>query len=625
MTLIHLSFLPAMAKVNYYSKLIIPLFSIFLYAPSAIAQVKISLEKTKATYATREAMYFKLNAPSGGEGSYQIYYDPRESNRIIKSGLLKLRPGRDTFIFYTHPNPGLVFFKATVNGVSNIQTVAFDPLSIKPLEAEPADFDAFWARQTAKLAAISSNPVVTQLNTLPNGSKLYLLQLDQIDNRKVYGYLCIPAGVGKFPAVISMPPYGNAPFQADNIVTTDFSEQSKAISLSLTIHNTPPNIIDPNAYFPDDLTNPETMYNRYMILAGIRAIDYLYSRPDFNGSLGVCGLSQGGGLAIMVAGLDKRVSALMASNPAHCEHQAWRYHQASGFPLYLKRAYNFNMDTTKVIKSVKYHDAMYFLKRFKGNLRLLVGYEDDVTPAASILAAYNQHSGQSAIVHMTHTGHNYPWAEYWMGRFDFFTHYLKDFKPAYTFKRTVTLNAGQDQMNIAAASVILKAEVKGEANIIPKLSYKWSKVEGPGTVFFFSPHALTTQASFNQAGTYTLRLTAEDDYLINDPNEGKYFMMNDYVTVQVSKATAVEESPEAQLIKVSPNPTQSTLQIDWSNGENYHTVRVLDTAGSLIFSEKLDSSQKNHVLDVSKLANGFYFIDMESVKGEHVIKKIVKN
>ncbi len=625
MTLIHLSCSPLKVRVHKYSKFIIALFLSFLYSAISQAQVKIFLEKPKASYAAREAMYFRLSAPSGGEGTYQIYYDPRESNTLIKTGTLKLRPGRDTFIFYTHPNPGIVFFKATVNGVSEVQTIAFDPLSIKPLEAEPADFDAFWARQKSKLAAIPLNPVVTQLNSLANGSKLYLLQLDQIDNRKVYGYLCIPSGAGKFPAIISMPPYGNTPFQADNIVTTDFSEQSKAISLSITIHNTPPNTIDPNAYFPDDLTNPETMYNRYMILAGIRAVDYIYSRADFNGSLGVCGLSQGGGLAIMVAGLDKRVSAMMASNPAHCEHQAWRYRQASGFPLYLKRAYNFNMDTTTVIKSVKYHDAMYFLKRFKGNLRLLVGYEDDVTPAASVLAAYNQHSGQSSIVHMTNTGHNYPWAEYWMGRFDFFSNYLKDFKPAYTFKRTVTLNAGQDQMNVAAASVILKGDVKGEMDIIPKLSYKWSKVDGPGNVFFFSPNALTTQASFNQAGTYTLRLTAEDDYLINDPNEGKYFMMNDYVTVQVLKATAVEESLEAQHIKVSPNPTQSTLLIDWSYGENYHTVCVLDTTGSLIFSEKLDSSLKNHVLDVSKLASGIYFIEMRNVKGDSIVKKIVKN
>jgi cephalosporin-C deacetylase len=588
------------------------------------AQVKISIEKPKATYATKEAMYFRLNAPTGGEGSYEIYYDPREPNKILKKGILKLRPGRDSFIFYTHPNPGLVFFKATINGFSETQVVSFDPLSIKPFDTEPSDFDAFWDTQKTKLAIIPQNPILTSLNTLPNGSKLYMLQLDQIDNRKVYGYLCIPAGTGKFPAVLSLPPFGTAPHQVDNVTTTDISEQSKAISLTLSVHNAPPNVIDPNAYFPDDLNNPETVYNRYMVLASLRAIDYLHTRPDFNGSLGVCGISQGGGLAIMVGGLDKRVAALMTSNPASCEHQAWRFGQASGFPSYLKRAYALKMDSTIAIKSAKYHDAIYFLKRFKGNLRLLAGYKDDVTPAVTGIAAYNQHRGQSALVHMTNTAHNNPWAEYWLGRFDFFNTYLKDFKYAFTAKRTITLNAGQDLVNVINPTIVLQGDVKGEAAVIKNLTYKWSKIEGPGTVNFFTPNALTTQVSFNREGSYLLRLTAEDDYLANDPIEGKYFTMTDYMMVQVSKATAVVESDEAQNISISPNPVQSTLQIAWFSNENYKSIKILDATGRQVLQENLDVLTKNHTLNVATLAGGFYLIEMENPKGGKVLKRMVK-
>lgn len=42
------------------------------------------------------------------------------------------------------------------------------------------------------------------------------------------------------------------------------------------------------------------------------------------------------------------------------------------------------------------------------------------------------------------------------------------------------------------------------------LTYAWSKVSGPGTVSFTNASALTTSASFSQAGTYVLRLTASD-------------------------------------------------------------------------------------------------------------------
>ena len=51
------------------------------------------------------------------------------------------------------------------------------------------------------------------------------------------------------------------------------------------------------------------------------AADYLASRPDFNGKdLAVTGGSQGGGLAIITAGAEPRVTLLAASVPALCDH-----------------------------------------------------------------------------------------------------------------------------------------------------------------------------------------------------------------------------------------------------------------------------------------------------------------
>src|SRR5205807_8449745 len=41
----------------------------------------------------------------------------------------------------------------------------------------------------------------------------------------------------------------------------------------------------------------------------------------------------------------------------------------------------------------------------------------------------------------------------------------------------------------------------------------WSKTSGPGTVSFTNPAAASTTASFSAAGTYVLRLTANDSAL----------------------------------------------------------------------------------------------------------------
>ena len=41
----------------------------------------------------------------------------------------------------------------------------------------------------------------------------------------------------------------------------------------------------------------------------------------------------------------------------------------------------------------------------------------------------------------------------------------------------------------------------------------WSTISGPGTVTFGNASAVDTTASFSQAGTYVLRLTADDGAL----------------------------------------------------------------------------------------------------------------
>ena len=596
-----------------------------LFSPLFVfSQVKISLEKVKATYDVNEPAKFKISSDSGGEGTYDLYYDVRDPRTIFKSGKLKLAAGGETTVTWANPEPGFVFLKATINGVSQIKAIAFDPLSIKPFDDEPSDFDAFWQKQKADLAAIPMNPVLNQTQTLPNGSKLYSLQLGNVDGRKVYGYLTVPAGTGKFPAVLVLPPFGDSPFPSDGLTNSDFSEKGNAISLLISVHNAPPNTVDPKSYQPDILTDPAKMYNRWMVLGGLRALEYLVSRSDFNGSLGVCGNSQGGGLAIMVAGLDKRVNAVLAANPAHCEHQGWRFKKANGFPMYLKRAYeNFTADTTACVKAVKYHDAVNFLKRYSGPLWVLAGYTDDVAPAATVLAACGQHRGPSVIVHEREMGHNYPWNEYWQGRFTFFEKYLTGFKNTTDYKKNFSVNAGDDQLD-ASDKPILRGSVKSDnAN----LTTRWTKIEGPGDVVFDDATALTTAAKFSQPGKYVIKLTAFDDYTINDSNDAKYLTAADYTTVNIAEARKNPQTTDPQnedLIKIRPNPTFASVKISWDSTLNYKLLRVVNPAGKLLITKDLDINKKSTEIDLYDSASGLYFIIFENAAGEILTKKLVK-
>jgi len=150
--------------------------------------------------------------------------------------------------------------------------------------------------------------------------------------------------------------------------------------MSLTVHNVPVGQADPNAYEPDNPANREQIYYRYAIAGAINVINYLQTRPDFD-KQNICamGVSQGGGLAMLLAGIDNRVNLLINSNPALNEHQGHKYDQASGFPYYLSDALIINSGQAgynATSSATKYYDALYANTRFKGQSYTLVGLED---------------------------------------------------------------------------------------------------------------------------------------------------------------------------------------------------------------------------------------------------------
>lgn len=73
------------------------------------------------------------------------------------------------------------------------------------------------------------------------------------------------------------------------------------------------------------------------------------------------------------------------------------------------------------------------------------------------------------------------------------------------------VDAGPDRVIFNTSNVNLGGSVTDDGIAgSSALTTSWTKVSGPGNVYFADAHALFTPASFSQAGTYVLRLTASD-------------------------------------------------------------------------------------------------------------------
>ena len=122
-----------------------------------------------------------------------------------------------------------------------------------------------------------------------------------------------------------------------------------------------------------------------------------------------------------------------------------------------------------------------------------------------------------------------------------------------------SVNAGPDQTISLPANAALDGTVTddGLPNPPGAVTTTWTKVSGPGTVTFADANAIDTSASFSAAGTYTLRLTANDSALTG----------SDDITVTVNapnQAPNVNAGPDqtislpANAASTGPSPTTAS-------------------------------------------------------------------
>ena len=81
-----------------------------------------------------------------------------------------------------------------------------------------------------------------------------------------------------------------------------------------------------------------------------------------------------------------------------------------------------------------------------------------------------------------------------------------------------------------------------------------------------------------------------------------------------SKIASAEFIAEA-LIKISPNPVHSLLHIEGLNGVESYELRVMNEGG-LVVQQTYIKNISSYEIDVSKLANGIYFLQV----GEERVK-----
>ena len=289
----------------------------------------------------------------------------------------------------------------------------FDPEAIRPTNFLPADFSRFWRQGTAELARI---PIDSRLKQVPQeevaGARRYLVSLANIEGSRMFGWLTVPEGKGSFPAVVYVmgAPGGIREYRTD---PRSAYAEAGMIVLAVNIHGIE---LGREQEFYEQLharrllgsfplqgcDDPYRYYYRRVVLGCIRALDYLCSREDVDSThLAVAGASQGGGLSLLTAGLDRRVKAVAVNVPAMCDHTGVLYGRPTGWPHLLERD-----NREEVVKTSGYFDGALAAGLIEVPALLTVSLLDEACPPTTVYAAYNNLKGLRRII--TYPGVTHP-------------------------------------------------------------------------------------------------------------------------------------------------------------------------------------------------------------------------
>lgn len=248
----------------------------------------------------------------------------------------------------------------------------------------PADFDAFWSQKLAEQAKIPINAQLTPVATDVPGVDLNMFALDALGS-KAHGYVAKPAKEGRFPAVIQLQYAGIYALNA----RADAQRAAEGwLMINVDSHDKLPS--DPAGDVPKGYqavgnTDREKSYFLNMYLRDSRALDYLLTRPDWDGkTIVLTGGSMGGQQSLMLAGLrPEKITAVLVCVPAGADSNGDLHERKAGYP-------NWAVSNPDVAKTALYFDTVNFASHIQAPVMAGMGFIDTISPPAGVWTALNQ-------------------------------------------------------------------------------------------------------------------------------------------------------------------------------------------------------------------------------------------
>ena len=313
--------------------------------------------------------------------------------------------------------PTSLIFEIIVDKNTASTGLVVDPEHFQPGTSRPKDFDKFWKNEKKALRALPFDVKNTPVNNIEPGYTCSDIEINCTSPKPARGYFAKPleAKPKSLPIVLFVRAAGIKGdwCQSKSKEALNYAKMGNgALAFDLNAHG----MLNGQAqeyydelekgelknYWEIGIESRNDYYFKGMYLRLIRTLDFLTSQPEWDGKrILVIGESQGGGQSLAAAGLDERVSAVVATVPAMCDFGGELVGRIGGWP----QPFKYKGDKYKMMRTIPYFDTAHLLKNSKTTIVTEIGFIDVTCPSVSIYAAINQSKGEKIVFGVTYRGH----------------------------------------------------------------------------------------------------------------------------------------------------------------------------------------------------------------------------
>ena len=282
---------------------------------------------------------------------------------------------------------------------------------------KPDDFAQFWSSTIAESRQEGGEVRIVPAQTTLKAIEVFDVTFPGFGGHPIKGWLILPRHrEGQLPLVVQFIGYGGGRGLAHEQLHwaasgfAHFRMDTRGQGSEWSVGATPDPVGSTSAipgFMTRGVLDKNDYYYRRLFTDGVRAIDALAGQHFIDPErIAVCGDSQGGGIALAVAGVDSRVKAVMPDVPFLCDYpRAMQKAVRDPYGEIVRFLAQHREKKAAVFQTLSYFDGVNFARDCKAAALFSVGLMDEVCPPSTVYGAFNAYAGEKTIVEYEFNNH----------------------------------------------------------------------------------------------------------------------------------------------------------------------------------------------------------------------------